>query len=58
MKHLKRWAELQCELKRNALRTMDHQNVGQTGFKNRNYIVGQIDAYAEIMAAIEVFGKE
>lgn len=58
MKELKRWAELQCELKRNALRTMDHQNTGQTGFKNRNYIVGQIDAYAEIMAAIELLKEE
>ena len=58
MKYLKRWAELQCELKRNALRKMDHQNIGQIGFKNRNYIVGQIDAYAEIMAALELLGKE
>ena len=58
MKELKRWAELQCELKMNDLQKIDNWHPCQTALKNRDYIVGQIDAYTEILDVIELLKEE
>lgn len=58
MKRLKRWAEQQYEQKMNVLLEMDNHRPEQPGQENRNYIVGQAAAYADILDELELLGQE
>ncbi|MDK8500672.1 hypothetical protein QP933_06925 [Corynebacterium pseudodiphtheriticum] len=58
MKRLERWIEQQYEQKMNVLLELDNHRPGQPGHGKRNYILGQVAAYADVLDMLELFGQE
>ncbi|MDK8578311.1 hypothetical protein QP905_08120 [Corynebacterium pseudodiphtheriticum] len=58
MKRLERWTQLQYERKMKTLRKMDNRHPGQPVHPDRDYIAGQVAAYADIVDMIELLGEK